>query len=348
MNALFYGFQFAHHGGFSAFSALSREFEKLGVPVCRSPFPNTPAWWPKRIRGVINTKSFQLNEYRLRSAFNAGKLVHYFFPENSLFKAPAWKKNGRLVLSCHLPVETINIRKKTNDKPQFLEGLRGADCVVLMASHEIDAYRAHVPFGNVICIPHGVDTDFFSPDSDRADLEQKNRFKILTVGNCLRDYSVWAETVRRVSPRLKEAEFTVIANPCTLAEARSKLQGTAASVRFLHGISDEALRDEYRRADLVFLPLEDAWANNTLLEGMSCGRPFVVTDLPATREYAGDAACFIEKGNPDVAAEMILQLYAKPEVRSELGRKARQRMESQFTWRIVAKQYMDLYNQLLK
>ena len=87
LSALFYGFQFPHHGKFSAFSALSRGFEETDVKVCGMKFPQVPQWVPGRIHPSLSKKWFQLNEYRLKSSFSSGQLVHYFFPENSLFKA---------------------------------------------------------------------------------------------------------------------------------------------------------------------------------------------------------------------------------------------------------------------
>jgi glycosyltransferase involved in cell wall biosynthesis len=347
-DAVFYGFQFPHHGRFSAFSALSREFEKTDVRVCRTPFPQTPAWWPKRVRGSVYSKWFKLNEYRLRPAFDAEKLVHYFFPETSLYKAPLWKGDGRLVLSCHQPVEMLEEMAKWKTWKYLSEGLKAADSVVLMASCEIDAYHSWVPNGEVVCIPHGVDTDFFCPAGAGVKAIKEGRFRILTVGSWLRDYSLWAETVRRVSEKCNEIEFTVIANVETLAEVRKSLNGSKVNVRLLHGISDESLRDEYQRADLIFIPLKNSWANNALLEGMSCGRPVVVTDLPATREYAGEAAWFIKKGCVEDAVEKISQLVTQPDLGAAMGGEARLRMSTRYRWGIIAQQYIDLYGRLLK
>lgn len=340
-NAVFYGFQFPHHGRFSAFSALSREFEKTDVEVCRMSYPRVPAWMPKRIKGICRKKWFQLNEYRLKSAFRAGKLVHYFFPENSLFKAPVWKRDGTLVLSCHQPVEQLMKETLLQKRKYLFQGLKTADAVILMASSEIEAYRELAPNGRVLCIPHGVDTDFFAPRQDVRKPDE--RFRVLTVGNWLRDYELWAETVKRIYTDGHAIEFTVIANPDTLKAALGTLGSAANQVRVLSRITDEQLRDEYRRADVIFLPLKNTWANNALLEGMSCGRPPVVTDLPAAREYAGDAACFIEKGSVDSAADALLRMRANKTDREELGRKARERMENQYSWAAVVRQYLDLY-----
>ena len=163
-NVVFYGFQFPHHGRFSAFSALSRAFERENICVRRMVFPQIPLWLPGRVRGGLMTKWFRLNEYQLRSAFASGQLVHYFFPENSLFKAARWKKNGSLVLSCHQPVEYLMASSLMQKRTEFSDGLKAADRVILMASCEIDAYREMAPNSEVICIPHGVDVDYFSPE----------------------------------------------------------------------------------------------------------------------------------------------------------------------------------------
>jgi glycosyltransferase involved in cell wall biosynthesis len=213
-----------------------------------------------------------------------------------------------------------------------------------MASVEIDAYRELAPNSDVLCIPHGVDVDFFSPSSYAP--EPDGKFRILTVGNWLRDYDLWAKVVERVISECPEVEFSVLANPDRLKAASSNLKTGRDHVRLLCGISDEQLRDEYRRADIVFLPLKDSWANNALLEGMSCGRPLLATDLPAIREYAGDAARFVQKDDADAAAQALLNLYAHPELRDALSCQARTRMVAKYGWGQIAQQHLSLYEDL--
>ena len=45
----------------------------------------------------------------------------------------------------------------------------------------------------------------------------------------------------------------------------------------------------YQGADLLLLPLIDATANNTLLEGLACGLPVLASDLTGVRDYAPDS-----------------------------------------------------------
>lgn len=341
MNAVLYGFQFPHHGRFTAFSALSNALVKIGVPVCRTSFPSLLAH--KGLRRYMRLW-FEVNEYRLRVRFSSGSLVHYFFPENSLFNAPKWKKGGKLVLSCHQPYDELVRARSAGQLLPFFEGLRVADAVILMASCEIDAYRRLAPDSEILCIPLGVDTDFFCPE--HLPLPPNRSFNVLTVGNWLRDYELWARVVDRVVSDCPHVNFTVIANPDRIDLATSGLTKGHRNVRTLHGISDEQLRAEYQRADIVFLPLVNAWANDALLEAMACGKAVVVTDLPATREYGGPAACYVDKGSVDAAADSLLRLQADSKARSILGRDARLRMEAQFSWKRIAEQHRSLYQRL--
>jgi len=345
MKPAFYGFQFPHHGRFSAFSALSREFKRADVEVYRMHIPRIPAWVPGRIQGRIRTAWCQINEHRVKSSFSHGGIVHYFFPENSLFKGAKWRKKGRLVLSCHQPIEFLK-RTMRNGHP-FYDALKVADRVVLMASCEIDAYRELAPNGQVLCIPHGVDTEFFRPSVSSCARPTSDHCRILTVGNWLRDYEEWAQVVRRMRAVKPSVEFTVIANPDRLKFIQDILGKDMDNVRLLCGLTDECLRDEYLRSDIVYLPLNGAWANNALLEGMSCGCAILVTDLPATREYAGDAALYAEQANIDAITEQMQALWTHPDMRYELGQRARGRAETKFRWDRIAQTYLDLYADLL-
>lgn len=342
-NAVFYGFQFPHHGRFSAFSAMSREMAARGVRVRSLPLPGLLF---RRGFRRLREPWFRMSERLVKPCFDQGGLVHYFFPENSLFRGPEWKNKGRLVLSCHQPVATLHVARNNGQLSSFISGLQAADAVVLMASVELEAYRELAPRARVCFLPHGVDTGFFAPGEPPS--AEDGVFRVLTLGNWLRDYELWAQVAEALLPGAPKVEFSLLANPGVLADAVSRLSCGGSRVRILQGISDRELREEYRRADLVFLPLLDAWANNALLECMACGRPVLVTDLPATREYCGDAVRYLPKGNLEAAVAGIRELMSAPAARTELGRRAREQMASGFSWARIARLHEDLYRSVSK
>lgn len=340
----FYGFQYPHHGNFSSFKALSHELEALGAKIVKPHYPPFPGWLPSRVRTPLCRQWFKANELRIKCVFKAGSTVHYFYPENSLFRAPFWKRSGRLVLTCHQPVAKLMDYQTRGMLKPFFEGLKAADVIVLMAPNEIEEYRRFAPNSQIIYIPHGVDSHFFSPYPVFA--KHDGRLRILTVGNWLRDYRMWAQVVDHVIGQRPDFEFSVLANRDVIADALSGCRHLCDKIRVLHGISDDQLRDEYRRADVLFIPLLDAWANNALLEGMACGRPVVITDLPAIRGYAGDTVCYISKGDIATATAFLIELGDNPKRRQELGIAARRKVEEGLSWSVIAKRHSELYSSL--
>jgi glycosyltransferase involved in cell wall biosynthesis len=115
-------------------------------------------------------------------------------------------------------------------------------------------------------------------------------------------------------------------------------------VHWHSGLSDEQLRELYRRADLLVLPLVDCTANNALLEAMACGVPILTTDLPGVRDYAQPACAQVAPPHDAAAMTDAAQaLLADPDRRAAMGAAARRDAETRFAWPVVARQWIELY-----
>ena len=164
----------------------------------------------------------------------------------------------------------------------------------------------------------------------------------------MRDYVCWAETAFLLSQKNNRIRFTIIANSDTLRLARKALGIRKTETNYINGISDSELLWIYRSADLVFLPLVDAMANNAILEAMAMGLPIVTTDLPATREYLGDdAALFYSRSDANAAANAIESLIEDPNLRKKMGYTGLMRAMRQYDWNVVGRLYQQLYSKLL-
>lgn len=268
-------------------------------------------------------------------------VMHYFFPENTMFRAHKWKRHHRLIATCHQPCERLKATREGDWRfHRFIAGVRIADILVVQCASHIEQYREIFPTSRLENIPLGVDTDFFRP---HGRVMKPARPRILTVGNWLRDYGTWAQTVKLLQSGGCDADFVVVANQDTQRTARNALGGDHPRVQFMSGLSDEALRDEYETASVFFLPLNHAMANDALLEALAMATPIVVTDLPATRDYAGPAARYVAKADAEHAADAIRNLLGDADSATRLGQSGRVRVESAFNWRIVAGQYRRVY-----
>jgi len=120
-----------------------------------------------------------------------------------------------------------------------------------------------------------------------------------------------------------------------------------ADVVVFSGISDEDLRDRYRKAAILLHPLKECTANNSALEAMACGVPIVVTDIGGIRDYlSDDCALFCRPGDADEMAASVLELLDNSARRSAMGKSARERAESLFAWPIIARKMRGVYEQL--
>ena len=227
--------------------------------------------------------------------------------------------------------------------PEMLDGLldRAAvadlDAVTLVAPTQAAWFRGLLPDDRVEVLLHGVDAAFFSPaPGARAAAAAGRPPRCITVGHWLRDWAL----ARRVAERLPDVAFDVVTNRPTGLEA-------LPHVAHHRNVSDEALRDLYRRADLLFLPLTGSTANNALLEGMACGLPVVASDLAAVRAYAGEGVGALVRGDDaDALAGAIAARLSDPATRAREGAAARRRAES-LAWPVSAPAYARLYRRLL-
>ncbi len=216
--------------------------------------------------------------------------------------------------------------------PSFLARL---DAIVLLCEGQRAALRPHVAESYLHVIPHGIDTDFFRPGPARAG--EDGVLRLLTVGHWLRDF----ETGLAAFAMLRQAGLRVTLRVVT----PEPLPRVPDGVSVERGLSDEELRQAYRDADAVFLPLLDATANNALLEAMACGRPVIVTDVGGVAETALGAARLAPARDPVALAKAVLDLAEQPQVAAELAAAARARAEA-LDWRFVAARHAALYDNL--
>ena len=207
------------------------------------------------------------------------------------------------------------------------------DAVIAVAPSQCDYLKRFIEDDRLHVILHGVDTTFFTPS-----LEPKapGRLRCVTVGHWLRDWDI----LRSVVHRLPDIDFDIVTGkPVALEDA--------SNVQLHRAIDDAALLKLYRSADVLLLPLSDATANNTLLEGLACGLPVVTSDLAATRAYLPeDAGIFVSGKHPDGYVAALRRLGGDPAQRTAMGHSARLRADA-LAWPQVVKQYEALYRAVL-
>jgi len=117
----------------------------------------------------------------------------------------------------------------------------------------------------------------------------------------------------------------------------SRSLGLEGHVAFTGRIPDEAMLSSLSACDICVQPdpsnpLNDKSTMNKVMEYMALEKPVVAYDLKETRVSGGDAVLYAKPGDVEGLAGAIVALADRPDVRAEMGRKGRGRVESLLSW----------------
>lgn len=238
-------------------------------------------------------------------------------------------RGARIIASLHQPPAVFDSRVAWKT---YLRRLSAAHVV---ARSQIPFLSRFIPEERIFFIPHPVDADFFSPDPSIV----KTGRRCIFAGQWLRDFGLLEETIRRVHAADPSVHFTLV----TFPERFRPFEGMP-NVELRSGVSDEALRELYRRADLLLLPIEEGTFNNSMLEGMACGLPVVTNDIGGVRDYADPSCAVLLKrgcGGGEMAGA-VRALLGDADARAGMAARARGRALA-VHWARVMPDYLRMY-----
>jgi glycosyltransferase involved in cell wall biosynthesis/predicted Zn-dependent protease len=341
---------YPHWGGRSGYTQLVRHLNTQNFDTVLHGVPDSDdvdnlLAWLRPLKTSLRTWTWRHGRmpwYRLGdlsaevAAFEdccAGRLdiVHFLDGEQSGQFLPravkvAGLSNIRTIASFHQPPELAS--KIVNG-----ELLRWFDAIVLVSPSQISFFKQFVSDDKLHVLLHGVDAEFFRPSSAP---NQSKQIRCITTGHWLRDWNIFKD----VAKALHDVAFDVV------TKGEIKLDDLP-NVTTYAGISDADIADLYRSADILFLPLIQSTANNTLLEGIASGLPVVSSDLDAVRAYLPNGeGLLVPENRVDKFVDAIRMLQQDVALRHDMGRRARARAE-ELAWPRLIRRYESFYEDLL-
>lgn len=270
---------------------------------------------------------------RLRAGFTG--VVHSMWSDHDLgfLDFLLDRKSHRLCGTFHNCADTFQ------HTIRFPRRLRKFDAIILMSETQRPFFlKAGVSAEKIHVVLHGVDTQYFAPRAVNAELNEE--FVVLSVGGYRRNFPLLREVCEQMRND-RNVRFEIIA-PKSWREMFAKLP----NVKFLSGLNDEELLGKYQTSSCLLHTAENATANNTLLEALSCGLPVVAEKVGGIPEYVNaNCAALTPAGDATALIEAIRSLTASPATQAAMRIAARSRAE-ELDWKNVAAQMTTVYRSL--
>jgi glycosyltransferase involved in cell wall biosynthesis len=206
----------------------------------------------------------------------------------------------------------------------------------------------------MVLIPNGTDTDRFQPGSqERAravlGLDPKE-FVVLYTGSLVKPKGVDVllrafayGAAQRANARLV---FVGAGPEATALKNLAAELGVAQQTTLVGYRPPSELPDWYTACDVFALPSQSEGLSISLLEAMASGR-LVVTTYPEIGSHDavedGVSGFLFRSGDVDALSTVLCRLAHSPEQAVHMGLAARRKVECCFSWQVIAKQVVDVY-----
>jgi glycosyltransferase involved in cell wall biosynthesis len=245
---------------------------------------------------------------------------------------------------------------------RFFEGVeswidRSADVVVASSSGAANALRERLPHERVRTVLDGVDTAEFKPLGFNEKSAVRDRYGVppdailaLYVG-VLTDYQgidLLLESLGPVLAGRPGLRVLLAGYPEEAYQRRASELGLADRVLFPGKVPFEDTRSLTAAADIGLTPkLSVSEGNLKIYNYLACGLPVVAFDSPVNREILGDLGVFASHGDGAEFAETLGRLADDRPLREHLGRRGRERAETDLSWDRAAERLLEIYRGLV-
>jgi glycosyltransferase involved in cell wall biosynthesis len=126
----------------------------------------------------------------------------------------------------------------------------------------------------------------------------------------------------------------------------NKLKGLEIQYEYLSGLSDEEMRQQYQRADIIALVSTYEGFGMPILEAQATGRAVITANVTSMPEVAADAACIVDPYQVGEIREGILKIVRDDDYRNELIERGYKNI-GRYDPQKIAMEYFDVYKKTL-
>jgi glycosyltransferase involved in cell wall biosynthesis len=187
-------------------------------------------------------------------------------------------------------------------------------------------------------VPTGVDTEFFTPNWERP---ANSRPRVLFVGS-LRVFK-GPQVVLDAAQRYPQADFVIVGDGVLAQQLRERTKGLL-NVVMRGTLGRDAIREEYRAADIFLFPSRWEGSPRVLMEAAASGLP-VVARKDYEPESVIDGKTGVLAATDEEMIERLGRLLANPDLCRAFGQSGRSHM-ARFSWDVITRQWEEIFVRL--
>ena len=224
--------------------------------------------------------------------------------------------------------------------------LERADRIVAVHSDAKKCFEQYTDADKIEVIPYGVDMEKFPYEAGSRDQS------LVTVGNLIerKGHRNLIDAMVAVTEEFPSAELHIVGT----GPLREKLESETAardledSVRFHEFVEDETLLKLLHRARAFVHPSLSEGFSHVRLEAMSAGCPVIGTDVSGAYDLTRDGidGQIVPTANAGALADAMLELLSDEELANEMGKNAREKIESDHDYSDIGQRYLDIYREM--
>ncbi|MBI2105483.1 glycosyltransferase family 4 protein, partial [Candidatus Woesearchaeota archaeon] len=225
------------------------------------------------------------------------------------------------------------------------------DKIVSITPWELETLEKFTNKKKIITIPNGVDPILFKEISPNK-FKQKHGIKgkiILFFGrlNPTKGPEILAKAGKDLVKERKDLNFVFIGPDEGKAEEVKEIIKDSPRMHYFGPIKGkENIAEMYQAADVFVMPSYREGLPLCLFEAMSCGLPIVaspVNGIPFEMKD-NENGFFVNYGDIDSLKEKILKVIDNPKLSEKFSKNNKEKSKS-YTWDLINKKYLEVYNE---
>ncbi len=236
----------------------------------------------------------------------------------------------------------------------LLEQLVARFCARIITISE-DERREYLKRGigdakKVVTIFNGINLQRFPGDEKKVRNELQIKRQVPLVGFVGRLEEVkgphlFVEAVMSIGRTLPQTHFIMAGDGPMKEELIKKTQGLP-HFHFVGHRKD--IPDVIAALDLLIIPSLNDGFNLAAVEAMASAKPVIATSVGGLPEVVGEGGILVKPEDTKALAQETIRLINAPDLRKQIGKKGRRRVETLFDWNVCLQKTLDIYHQVVE